>query len=1840
MMKRVCKKLGAILLSAVCFGALFAQAIPEKVKTSAATITQEDAATGEYYDAINNLRYGFNVAGDKPLYDGGLRKTAPILEPISEELYKYVVHETSTAGGFESKTTSSAQSMAEHLSEVIDIKTSARAFVATMDLNTLFKRDKTFTELYEERYDLYYATISKDQFYFQDAANYKEHLSEGFIKDYKAITGKEDAEIFLNKYGTHLLTGHRYGGYLTASNYQAAATKGFDISSDDTLETKITAHSKLAGASGSAFYENYEAIENLEEGRISTYKCNTYGGSYVPAAMTIDHLFTYHQAIGGDSSCNYEYARWQQSIGNGNWVILGVGDYGESIPVWDLLPTTPDYNETRWALMDAYKEICGDKYAKFCEMYPNTRREIGASKDVGVSPIDGFTEENNGYANYQKLDEDGNPNEVTKGSKLYFKLKADSVPAEKKAWRIVSGTTNAEVVDVKNGIIKVLDTAQRDSEFVVAVFSGDVRVATERFVVKDSNFSGGSGEKDDPFLIATAEDLTNMLSKSDLYGSNYKLVADIDMKEYCAENKMPAIGSKDNPFSGVFDGNYYTISNVTLDDTPTDYAIGLFGYNAGTIKNLRLKNVSATFDNIEEEVAYAGGLVAYNAGTVENCSIDSVTLNINSDPTEDTKTLSAGGLIGFSTTSAAGGTSNVSLSKANNVDLYVLNDNGKKWMIYCYAGGLIGCIENTTVENCYMEHATQVYAGAWGDDAESRAAGLIGQVRAGGAVNYCVAGESEILNATGKTDGNKLDWEQNTFIGEVDEGGAVNDGCYAKKKTGFSACGTATIKELDNVTGTACAKLSGDIWYKTSSALDLYKHMVDKDLSIEVEEDATIYYHGESFMINGLTVKATFANGKGPDPEVLSFYKVDYSAFDNQYKGVSENNTYKIIITAAGGATASYDVTVRPIEVVGLKVTDKGNAKWAGDDPTLEDFDVEYILEDGTMTTIPASNEEKLPYVKYPTQGLTITSGEYVFGENEVTIMCGLIKGSVVITAEELELKQISVQNGPRKEKYKSGEKFSTAGMSVVAVYDDGTPEGRLVTISNADLEILGEEICYTNEGTYTITLIYDDYQTCTVTVSVEPSADDHECVFVEWTTIVAATCTTGGEETSTCTICGITQTRPTDVKGHTEGEWTTNVEATCTVGGKEVLTCVDCGATVDTKNTAAKGHTEGEWTTSIEATCTEDGEEIITCTVCNETLDTNVILAKGHTESDWTTRLDATCTEDGEEIITCTVCGETLDTNVIPAKGHTEGEWTTNVEATCTVGGKEVLTCVDCGVTLETRETAAKGHTEGEWTTNVEAACTKNGQEIITCTVCNEMLDTNVILAKGHTESEWIVDQPATETMVGMQHKECVDCGAFIRSELIPAKGHTAGEWTTKLDATCTEDGEEIITCTVCGDTLDTKVVPAKGHTEGEWTTSIEATCTQAGEESCVCTVCGTTLTRPTDVKGHTEGKWTTNVEATCTDTGEEIITCTVCNETLDTKLIPANGHTEGKWTTNVQPTCTEEGQDILTCKICGETLDTKVIPAKGHTEGEWTTSIETTCTKNGQEIITCVDCGVTLETRETAAKGHTAGEWTTNVEPTCTKDGEEIITCTVCGDTLDTNVILAKGHTEGEWTTNVEATCTQAGEESCVCTVCGTTLTRPTEAKGHTEGKWTTRLDATCTEDGQDILTCTVCGETLDTKVIPAKGHTEGKWTTSIEATCTVGGKEVLTCVDCGVTLETRETAAKGHTEGEWTTRLDATCTEDGEEIITCTVCNETLDTKVIPATGTSEKPEPSVSEEPEIPVTSESTESEAPENSATSEKSKKSGCGCGSVVSVTSLPAILLGASVCVLMKKRRQ
>ena len=130
----------------------------------------------------------------------------------------------------------------------------------------------------------------------------------------------------------------------------------------------------------------------------------------------------------------------------------------------------------------------------------------------------------------------------------------------------------------------------------------------------------GIGTQEDPFKVYDIVTLNRIGRGTGAYSAwnrtaHYILTNNITLPTVAeGESNWTVIGSSaSRSFRGSFDGQGYTITNLTLSES-NNY-LGMFGYigNGGVVKNLGLKNVNI------DGWSFSGGVAGYNEGSISNC---------------------------------------------------------------------------------------------------------------------------------------------------------------------------------------------------------------------------------------------------------------------------------------------------------------------------------------------------------------------------------------------------------------------------------------------------------------------------------------------------------------------------------------------------------------------------------------------------------------------------------------------------------------------------------------------------------------------------------------------------------------------------------------------------------------------------------------------------------------------------------------------------------------------------------------------------------------------------------------------------------------------------------------------------------------------------------------------------------------------------------------------------------------------------------------------------------------------------------------------------------------------
>lgn len=193
--------------------------------------------------------------------------------------------------------------------------------------------------------------------------------------------------------------------------------------------------------------------------------------------------------------------------------------------------------------------------------------------------------------------------------------------------------------------------------------------------------------------------------KTGTLASKYIQVADIDLQGL----DWQPIGNGATPFSGVFNGGKFTISNLTISESNSNNYLGLFARIESSVSEVEFSNIILDSANIAGSGYYSGVLAAFvNSESDGEINIENV--NIISAVNSSSSSY-AGGLIGLNV-------GNIKGIKNTNVDLDAgMGEKGSVAGLVGYSVGRIGNIKNVSINAELASKESNAY---------THAAGLVG----------------------------------------------------------------------------------------------------------------------------------------------------------------------------------------------------------------------------------------------------------------------------------------------------------------------------------------------------------------------------------------------------------------------------------------------------------------------------------------------------------------------------------------------------------------------------------------------------------------------------------------------------------------------------------------------------------------------------------------------------------------------------------------------------------------------------------------------------------------------------------------------------------------------------------------------------------------------------------------------------------------------------------------------------------------------------------------------------------------------------------------------------------
>lgn len=298
----------------------------------------------------------------------------------------------------------------------------------------------------------------------------------------------------------------------------------------------------------------------------------------------------------------------------------------------------------------------------------------------------------------------------TVGVNETLQLKPIVIPedAETGSFRYSSMNSRIAKVDSKTGLVTGVSEGETKVRLSYGSYYRPGSVEIDIIVTAD-----GEVNTDDYIIVSSMGDLMNMSMTG-----KYILANDININGY---NWTP-IGTEDNPFRGVLDGNGYYIEGISiLNGVNSDGCAGLFGSVSGTIRNLSVSGeIIIPVENYSR--VRGGGLAGHlrNANLV-NCHSN---IGISVIGVAGIETIqSVGGLCGYAETSVLKDCSfsgDISFN-VNNGRRYEIETGGiagyadHSEFFGCNSGGYIfssGYIDNVQAEDGSLtDYEVVVYAG-------------------------------------------------------------------------------------------------------------------------------------------------------------------------------------------------------------------------------------------------------------------------------------------------------------------------------------------------------------------------------------------------------------------------------------------------------------------------------------------------------------------------------------------------------------------------------------------------------------------------------------------------------------------------------------------------------------------------------------------------------------------------------------------------------------------------------------------------------------------------------------------------------------------------------------------------------------------------------------------------------------------------------------------------------------------------------------------------------------------------------------------------------------------------
>ncbi|QWC00131.1 Ig-like domain-containing protein [Mycoplasmatota bacterium] len=219
-----------------------------------------------------------------------------------------------------------------------------------------------------------------------------------------------------------------------------------------------------------------------------------------------------------------------------------------------------------------------------------------------------------------------NTDKITLRPANQIRIKTDIIPTYASAQDVSYNIVDESIISIDStGLI----TGLTNGTTRVDVYVNDTLYRTYTVDVQMPNMAG-DGSIENPYQITTINELYQVNYDLD---AHYILINDLDLTD---ETWTPIGNGIMNSFKGTFDGNGFTISNISITAPSKVKDLGLFSVigSSGLVQNLTVHNIRIENSINKDNPSIFGGIAGKILGTVKNITVSGnyqVIINVTAD---------------------------------------------------------------------------------------------------------------------------------------------------------------------------------------------------------------------------------------------------------------------------------------------------------------------------------------------------------------------------------------------------------------------------------------------------------------------------------------------------------------------------------------------------------------------------------------------------------------------------------------------------------------------------------------------------------------------------------------------------------------------------------------------------------------------------------------------------------------------------------------------------------------------------------------------------------------------------------------------------------------------------------------------------------------------------------------------------------------------------------------------------------------------------------------------------------------------------------------------------------